>query len=72
MQISPAYRVDFIVEGRVVVEIKCVEKLLDVHKAQLLSYLELTDLPLGLLLNFKVAHLKDGISRRINAPEAEL
>jgi GxxExxY protein len=70
--ISPAYKIDFIVEKCVVVEIKSVEKLLPVHRAQLLSYLKLTRLPLGLLLNFKVPHLRDGISRAINAPEAEL
>jgi GxxExxY protein len=70
--ITPAYKVDFIVESRVVVEIKCVEKLLPIHKAQLLSYLKLTTLPLGLLLNFKVPHLRDGIARVINAPAADL
>ena len=72
VQISPAYRVDFIVEDCVVIEIKCVEKVLPLHEAQLLSYLKLTGLPLGLLLNFKVAHMRDGITRRINAPEADL
>src|SRR5262245_60579894 len=70
--ITPARKVDFIVESRVVVEIKCVEKLLPIHKAQLLSYLKLTTLPLGLLLNFRVPHMRDGIGRVINAPEADL
>ena len=70
--ITPAYKVDFIVEGRVVVEIKCVEKLLPIHRTQLLSYLRLAKLPLGLLLNFKVAHMRDGIARIINASDAEL
>ena len=70
--ISPAYRIDFIVESLVVVEIKCVEKLLPIHRTQLLSYLRLAKLPLGLLLNFKVAHMRDGVARIINAPEAEL
>ena len=72
VHISPAFKVDFIVENCVVVEIKCVEKVLAVHEAQLLSYLKLTALPLGLLLNFKVAHMRDGITRRINAPEDQL
>jgi len=72
VQISPAYKADFIVENCVVVEIKCVEKVLPLHVAQLLSYLKLTGLPLGLLLNFKSAHMRDGITRRINAPEHEL
>jgi len=70
--ITPAYKIDFIVENLVVVEIKCVERLLPVHRAQLLSYLKLTTLPLGLLLNFKVPHMRDGIGRVINAPEADL
>ena len=70
--ISPAYRIDFIVEGLVVVEIKCVDKLLPIHRTQLLTYLRLAKLPLGLLFNFNVAHLRDGIVRIINAPEAEL
>jgi GxxExxY protein len=72
VQISPAYKVGFIVENCVVVEVKCVERVLALHEAQLLSYLKLTGLPLGLLLNFKVAHMRDGITRRINAPEHEL
>ena len=52
-----AYRVDFIVENCLIVEIKCVERMLPVHRAQLLSYLKLTGLPLGLLINFNVPHL---------------
>ena len=70
--IKPAFKVDFIVEDLVVVEIKCVERVLPIHRAQLLSYLKLTKLPLGLLLNFKVPHLRDGIVRVINAPEVDL
>jgi GxxExxY protein len=70
--ITPAYKIDFIVENLVVVEIKCVERLLPVHRAQLLSYLKLTALPLGVLLNFKVPHLRDGIVRVINAPGVDL
>ncbi len=72
VKISPAYRIDFVVEDCVVVEVKAVEKILPVHRAQLLSYIRLAKLPLGLLINFNVAHLKDGICRRINAPEADL
>lgn len=59
--ISPAYTIDFIVDKCLVVEIKSVEKRLPMHRAQLLSYLKLTGLPLGLLLNFKVPHMRDGI-----------
>jgi len=72
VKLSAAYCVDFIVEECIVVEIKCVEKLLPVHKAQLLSYLKLSGHKLGLLLNFKVPHMRDGIHRIINGPESEL
>lgn len=72
LQLSSAYRVDFIVENCVIVEIKCVEKLLPVHTAQLLSYLRLSGYRLGLLINFNVPHLRHGIRRLINGPEEEL
>jgi GxxExxY protein len=72
IQLSTAYRVDFIVENCLVVEIKCVEKVMRVHRAQLLSYLKLTGLRLGLLLNFNVPHMRDGIHRVINGPESDL
>jgi GxxExxY protein len=72
VRILPAFKVDFIVEQRVVIEIKCVEKVLPIHEAQLVSYLKLSRLPLGLLLNFKVAHMRSGITRKVNAPEHEL
>ena len=72
VNISPAYRIDFVIENCVVVEVKAVERILPVHRTQLLSYLRLAKLPLGLLLNFKVPHLRDGIERKINAPEADL
>jgi GxxExxY protein len=71
-RLSPGYKIDYIVEQCVVVEIKCVEKVLPVHRAQILSYLKLSGLPLGLLLNFKVPHMRDGISRFINARESDL
>ena len=58
-------RIDFIVEESVVVEIKAVERILAVHVAQLLTYLRLTGLRTGLLLNFNVAVLKNGIVRRV-------
>jgi GxxExxY protein len=72
VKLSPAYTIDFIVEKCLVLEIKSVEKVLPVHRAQLLSYLKLTGLPLGLMINFKVPHLRDGTHRVINAPEADL
>lgn len=72
LELPVAYRIDFIVERCLILEIKCVEKLLPVHTAQLLSYLRLTGLKLGLLLNFHVPHLRQGIRRVINGPESEL
>jgi GxxExxY protein len=72
IQLCTAYRVDYVVENCLVVEIKCVEKVLPVHRAQVLSYLKLTGHKLGLLLNFNVPHMRDGIHRVINGPEEEL
>ena len=69
---SAAYRIDFIVEKCLVVEIKCVEKLQPVHRAQVLTYLKLSGHKLGLLINFNVPHLRQGIRRVINGPESEL
>ena len=57
------YRIDFMVNDRLVVEIKAVDRLLPVHEAQLLTYLKLMAKPTGLLLNFNAAVLKDGIKR---------
>jgi GxxExxY protein len=63
--IDAGYRVDLIVEERVLVELKCVERLSPVHTAQVVTYLRLTGLHVGLLLNFNVAFLRDGIVRVI-------
>ena len=60
------YRIDLLVENQVVVEIKSVEGLNDVHRAQVLTYLKLNNNKLGLLINFNVALLKNGIQRLIN------
>jgi len=57
------YRVDLLVENKVVVEIKTVDKFTDVHIAQVLTYLKLSGCKIGLLLNFHTAHLKNGIKR---------
>ena len=59
------YRMDFVVEVAVVVELKCVEKILPIHEAQLLKYLRLSQMRVGLLLNFNAPVLRDGIVRRI-------
>lgn len=58
-------RFDVLVEDCVLVEVKSVEHVLPIHKAQLLSYMKLLDVPLGLLINFKVTKLTDGVSRLI-------
>jgi GxxExxY protein len=60
------YRIDFLVENCVIVELKAVEKLLPVHRAQLLSYLKLSNRQVGLLLNFNVPHMRQGIRRVVN------
>ena len=62
------FRLDLLVEDRVIVELKSVDKVQDVHKKQLLTYLRLAKKPLGLLINFNEALLKDGITRIINEP----
>jgi GxxExxY protein len=64
--LSAAYRIDFLVEDLVIVELKAVEKLLPIHEAQLLSYLRLSGKKLGLLINFHVLRLKDGYKRIAN------
>ena len=64
--IEGGYKIDLLVEGQVVVELKVTEGLLDIHRAQLLSYLRLSGNRVGLLINFNVIHLKDGIKRLVN------
>ncbi len=66
VELDAAYRIDLLVEDCVVVEIKAAAKLLPVHQAQLLSPLKLSDRRVGLLINFNVARLKDGIVRMVN------
>jgi len=66
VKLDAGYRIDLLVENKVVVEIKAVEALNDVHTAQLLTYLKLSRCKIGLLLNFNVASLKNGIKRLAN------
>jgi GxxExxY protein len=66
MTIDAAYRLDLKVDRLVIVELKAVDKLEPIHEAQLLTYLRLTHVWLGLLINFNVALLKDGIKRLVN------
>jgi GxxExxY protein len=60
------FRIDLLVDGLIVVEVKCIENVLRVHESQLLTYLKLAKKPYGLLFNFNVPHLKDGIVRKAN------
>jgi GxxExxY protein len=64
--VDNGYRIDVLVEDAVVVELKAVAAVLPVHRGQLLSYLRLGGFKLGFLLNFQVAHMRDGIVRMVN------
>ncbi len=66
VEVPIAYRIDLLVEDEVIVELKTVAKLLPVHEAQVLSYLRLGGFAVGLLINFHVPSLKDGIRRLLN------
>jgi GxxExxY protein len=59
------YRLDIVVEDRLIAELKSVDALLPIHEAQLLTYLKLARIPVGLLINFNVVHLRDGIRRKV-------
>jgi len=65
VRLECGYRIDILVEGQVVVELKTVEAFTDVHTAQVLTYIKLSDSKVGLLINFYVKSLKDGIKRLI-------
>ncbi len=67
VKLNCGYRIDLMVENRIVVEIKAVEFLNDVHLAQTLTYLKLSNCKFGLLLNFNVTKMTDGIKRLVNA-----
>jgi len=64
VELNAGYVIDLVIDKRVVVELKAVERVLPVHEAQLLTYMKLTGIHVGLLLNFNVPVLKDGIYRR--------
>ncbi|MGO9110331.1 MAG: GxxExxY protein [Thermoguttaceae bacterium] len=66
VRIDVGYRLDILVEDAVIVELKAVAEIAPIHQAQLLSYLKLSGKKLGLLINFNVVHLKDGITRLAN------
>jgi len=62
--LDPEYRLDLVVEDEIILELKCVEKILPVHQAQLYSYMRMSGIKLGFLLNFNVPLIKDGIKRQ--------
>ncbi len=66
LQFEEGFRADLVVEGRVIVEIKSIENLSNAHRKQVLTYLSLADMRLGLLLNFANVLMKDGIERIVN------
>lgn len=66
MKLDCGYRLDIVVENKIVLELKSCEKIEPIHKAQLLTYLRLSSLNLGLLLNFNVPVMRDGIVRIVN------
>ena len=66
VKLECGYRVDLLVEGKLIIEVKAMEALAEIHFAQVLTYLGLSDLRLALLLNFNVVHMKDGIRRIVN------
>lgn len=63
VKLDCGYRIDLLIENQIVLELKSVDALNDIHMAQILTYLKLQDLRFGLLINFNVARLKDGIKR---------
>ena len=65
IDLALSYRIDILVAGVVVVEVKAVDKVLPIHEAQLLTYLKLGGFQVGLLLNFNVSQLRDGIVRKV-------
>ncbi|MBX2967718.1 MAG: GxxExxY protein [Cyclobacteriaceae bacterium] len=66
VRLDCGYRIDLMIEGKVIVEVKAVESLNDIHMAQILTYLKLSKVRLGLLMNFNVTLLKSGIKRVVN------
>lgn len=72
VSLDAGYRLDVVVEGLIILELKACEKLEPIHKAQLLTYLKLSGLNLGLLLNFNVPVMRDGIVRVVNELDDEM
>lgn len=69
VRLELGYRIDLLVANLVIVELKSVDAISPIHQAQILSYLKLSGKPIGLLMNFNVVHLKDGIKRYVNGTD---
>lgn len=69
VRVELGYRIDMLVNDAVVIELKCVDKIAPIHEAQILSYLKLSKKRVGLIINFHVRHLRDGIKRFIEGTE---
>lgn len=67
IEMDEAYRLDLLVNDLVIVELKTVEAISPLHEAQIIAYLKLSKKPLGLIINFKITHLRDGIKRFVNS-----
>ena len=66
LKLDCGYRIDVLVQGELILELKAVEAILPIHEAQLLTYLKLSGIPVGLLINFHVPVLKQGLKRMVN------
>ena len=66
LKMNVGYRIDLLVEDAVIVEVKAIEAIAPIHQAQLLAYLKLSGKRLGILINFNVIHLRDGLKRMVN------
>jgi GxxExxY protein len=65
IKLDCGYRIDVLVDDSIITELKSVDKILPIHQAQLLTYMKLADISIGLLINFNVKYLKDGIKRMV-------
>lgn len=65
IKLDCGYRIDVLIDDSIIVELKSVDKILPIHQAQLLTYMKLSNISIGLLINFNVKYLKDGIKRMV-------
>jgi len=65
IKLDCGYRIDMLVDNSIIIELKSVDKILSIHQAQLLTYMKLASISIGLLINFNVNYLKDGIKRMV-------